>query len=147
MTRECIHCRKSKPLTDYHKLKSGPDGRDTVCRICINAYRKSKYTSIPPAVYGIFLEETNECLYIGSSLQPYRRKTKHFTIYRNVDNLKENRSCIARLLTEGIYTKEQLGFRILEEVNPSEILHKEREWILKLQPKMNLMNPVLNKRD
>jgi hypothetical protein len=45
-TKQCNHCNKSKPLTDFYKMSASKDGLQPKCRECVKeineAFRKNK---------------------------------------------------------------------------------------------------------
>lgn len=46
-TKTCIACGIEKPITEYNKRKSAPDGLQERCRACFSAYNKRRYASDP----------------------------------------------------------------------------------------------------
>lgn len=42
--KRCCRCRKKKPLDDFHRNQSKPDGRAPSCKDCRKSYHKSYYT-------------------------------------------------------------------------------------------------------
>jgi 5-methylcytosine-specific restriction endonuclease McrA len=45
--KQCTKCGKEKPLGDYNRYKRSPDGRQSRCRDCVNAYARAKYAEDP----------------------------------------------------------------------------------------------------
>lgn len=43
-SKTCSTCRKAKPVTEFHRHKSKPDGRQTVCKDCKITYNATYYT-------------------------------------------------------------------------------------------------------
>lgn len=41
--KTCQRCKEQKPLTDFNKKASKPDGLNPWCRKCVSDYRKDKY--------------------------------------------------------------------------------------------------------
>lgn len=45
MKKTCTSCKISKPLSDYHILKTTKDGKATQCKECINKKNREKYAT------------------------------------------------------------------------------------------------------
>ena len=39
----CTKCNQSQPITNFHKNKTRPSGRNLICKICANEHNKLKY--------------------------------------------------------------------------------------------------------
>ena len=46
-TKICSECGQEKPLSEFNKKRSNPDGRQERCRACFSRYNKIRYQSDP----------------------------------------------------------------------------------------------------
>lgn len=44
MKKKCRKCYEEKPLTEFHKDKSKPDGLNIWCKTCVRLYQKDRDT-------------------------------------------------------------------------------------------------------
>lgn len=60
--KECCHCKKLKPLTDYYKQKTSPDGHRRNCKVCATeASNNSRHTrGATIKAHSILAEQQNE---------------------------------------------------------------------------------------
>ena len=154
LTKKCTCCGEEKPISEFYKNKNprykyGVEGQ---CKICRNGVVNKRRDSISPGVYGLFSKLNGECLYIGESNKPAARKDKHLTDYlssykkgketlsaEQVENrYKQSRSksLISEQITRDNLKKENIEFRLLEEVDGGLQSRREREkvWKQKLNP-------------
>ena len=110
------------------------ENKETI-KTYINEYVDDYDKKWPPCIYGIYHID-GRCLYIGESTKPRRRKSNHFSVLKNVDG---SNSIVQRKLHEGVVTRENLIFKILESplLNDDERLKKEKEWIQTEKPLWN----------
>jgi len=97
--------------------------------------RKKNYynKSIPPGVYVIKNIVTDEILYVGESSVPRHRWDRHKSIQENAT------SPISKLITSGELNKDHIDISIIEEIKDrKERLEREKYWIEKLNPSLNI---------
>ena len=123
--------------------KSMFNNKDYRCKSCFNKHstkvsiERGYYKKIDnkwnPGVYGIF--ENGECLYVGESIQPYKRLNNHKSAITNINPTNYHKH-----LYEQLSQHTHLILGIIEETGN----HKEREgyWINKLNPKYNVSNTI-----
>jgi predicted GIY-YIG superfamily endonuclease len=156
--KKCNKCLLEKPITDFSKDKSRPDGYQYDCKACKKIqneknkeWRKEYYLNnkekiknhtskwnlinndkLGGGVYALIDKNTDKIIYIGQTGQLQRRKYEHNSKFKNNSN-------------GGITTKFNLNpknfeFIILHHIDDeNERLRIEKELINTLQPKYNLV--------
>ena len=96
---------------------------------------KKKYRkSIPACVYVIKNIVTDEILYVGESSSPRHRWDRHKSISED-----HSRSPVSKLITSGELNKDHIDISIIEEIRDrKERLEREKYWIEKLNPSLNI---------
>jgi hypothetical protein len=59
-TKNCHRCRQSRPLTDYNRDRSKPDGYKDICRSCRYDERRGRRASAKGDAYEAALEQLKE---------------------------------------------------------------------------------------
>ena len=47
--KACAKCSETKPLDDFHRQPSGPQGRHSYCKTCFNTQARGKHRNVPVA--------------------------------------------------------------------------------------------------
>jgi hypothetical protein len=158
----CNKCGKEKPLDEFNKDKTKSSGLHSRCKLCDkqatvewqknnnDRYRanvdkwynnnqdkhyasvRKNHSKIPPGVYQIKCM-VNGKRYIGKSINPYLRKTNHFSIGEKQPN-NTNEFLQADLKQ---YGKKSFVFGIIEHCPIDLLLERETYYINTYKPEYN----------
>ena len=143
--KTCTKCKELKEFTEFSKNNAAKDGLYSYCKPCAKEvalkwnqanpekFRANlkKYQYNTSGVYQI-LNNQNECLYIGQTIQFNGRKNLHKTFTKNPGADKQHTSLYKNLNKEGNIT-----IKLVEECPKEILLEREQYWINKLKPKYN----------
>ena len=143
--KKCSKCQETKELTEFSKRSAAKDGLYAYCKPCAckvatewnkanpEKFRANlkKYQYNISGVYQI-LNNQDECLYVGQTVQFNGRKNLHKTFAKNPSADKQHPSLYKNLNKEGNIT-----IKLVEECPKEVLLEREQYWINKLKPKYN----------
>jgi hypothetical protein len=90
MTKSCSKCRAVKPLDDFHRSKSGPQGRHSHCKACYKPTRpnavvrrtqnlRARYGLTPADVESILQKQAGGCALCSTPLARFHVDHNHLT--------------------------------------------------------------------
>jgi hypothetical protein len=141
----CNKCNEVKPVSEFHKHKTGKFGVDSKCKVCKRLYSKKysktlnhkisvkKYQTKLSVIYGIFDEI--ECLYVGQSKWFNSRKHYHNFLIKNCKSNNKQKQ-----LYLSLDKHPNRNIRIIEECSPEVLLQREQHYIDTLKPKYNKLS-------
>lgn len=118
--KACTRCKLTKPLTDFGKYRSTPDGLHRWCKVCCAAWRRSRPSNEPS-------NQDKRCARCG--------ETKPATAFQRSSNLRSGLAswckacCRAYVYDDPDYRAHKFGYnRARYEAKRDEILAKSREY-------------------